>query len=326
MRKVSIEDIDFGKGGGLVPVVARDNASGKVLMLAYANREAVQETVKTGFAHYFSRSRGKLWKKGEDSGHVQRVKEIRVDCDRDTLVYDVDQTGPACHTGEETCFFSELKDSRGSEYDSAMAAAVVDLLAGAKVARRRWVKDGSRTEYEYLVNPITEGIPPAPPEILDWIVGMMDGVSSERIDKVVTFEALGIPYATLLAQRRKKPLAIIRKRDFHSPGHLLAKVPYASGFERGNYFVYGLSKGDRIILVDDMVSTGGSLIPTVEALRKKGVRIEDIVCVVEKPEYGGSRIVKEETHIAVKALFSLVSRNGTIQARPTRVLSKLIKA
>ena len=112
MKRIAIRDIDFAKGGGLVPVVARDNTSGRVLMLAYANREAVTRTVRTGLAHYFSRSRKKLWKKGEESGHVQRVRQVKVDCDRDALLYEVDQTGPACHTGEESCFFTGLVEAR----------------------------------------------------------------------------------------------------------------------------------------------------------------------------------------------------------------------
>lgn len=109
MKSASIEDIDFEKGSGLVVVVAKEQTSGKVLMLAYANDEAIRRTVKTGFAHYWSRSRAKLWKKGEESGHVQRVREILVDCDGDALIYMVDQEGPACHTGEETCFFRKLE-------------------------------------------------------------------------------------------------------------------------------------------------------------------------------------------------------------------------
>jgi phosphoribosyl-AMP cyclohydrolase len=100
--------IDFEKGKGLVPVVTQDEKTKKVLMVAYANREAVELTLQTGFAHYWSRSRGKLWKKGEESGNVQRVKQILVDCDADTLLYSVDQTGPACHTGNETCFFRKI--------------------------------------------------------------------------------------------------------------------------------------------------------------------------------------------------------------------------
>jgi phosphoribosyl-AMP cyclohydrolase len=110
-----MRDVDFEKGSSLVPVIAQDHASGKVLMLAYANPMALQRTLETGFAHYWSRSRRKLWKKGEESGHVQRVKEILVDCDGDTLIYSVDQVGPACHTGEMTCFFRKLKNKPESD-------------------------------------------------------------------------------------------------------------------------------------------------------------------------------------------------------------------
>jgi phosphoribosyl-AMP cyclohydrolase len=324
LRKVALTDVDFAKGGGLVPVVARDNSTGKVLMLAYADRLAVERTIETGFAHYFSRSRQKLWKKGEESGNVQRVKAVRVDCDRDALVYDVDQSGPACHTGEETCFFSELKAAPAKEYDRLMASEALKLLEGAQVTRRKWVKGGSRREYRYLVNPITEGIPPPSPEITEWIVDMIDKVTSKNMDKVVTFEALGIPYATLLAQRRKKPLAIIRKRDFRAPADLLAKVPYASGFERGEYFVYGVKSGERILLLDDMVSTGGSLIPTIKALRKKNVAIADVACVAEKPHYGGSRVVERKTGTRVKALFAIEETDGEAKARPTPLLARQI--
>ena len=108
MNKVSTEEIDFAKGEGLVPVVTQDVNTGKVLMLAYANKEAVELTLKTEMAHYWSRSRNKLWKKGEESGNVQRVQEVRIDCDGDTLLYIVEQSGPACHTGNETCFFRQL--------------------------------------------------------------------------------------------------------------------------------------------------------------------------------------------------------------------------
>jgi phosphoribosyl-AMP cyclohydrolase len=90
---------------GLVPTVAQDAGSGDVLMLAYVNREALERTRETGLAHYYSRSRGELWQKGATSGHVQRVREVRVDCDGDALLYRVDQEGGACHTGFESCFY-----------------------------------------------------------------------------------------------------------------------------------------------------------------------------------------------------------------------------
>lgn len=89
---------------GLVPVVAQDADSGAVLMLAYANSEAVRRTTETGRAHYYSRSRDELWEKGATSGNTQTVEEIRIDCDGDTLLYVVSQTGGACHTGYESCF------------------------------------------------------------------------------------------------------------------------------------------------------------------------------------------------------------------------------
>ncbi len=99
-------DIDFAKNEGLIPVVVQEASSGEVLMLAYMNQEALDETIRTGRACYFSRSRKSLWRKGESSGHVQHVREIRVDCDGDTLLITVDQVGgAACHEGYRACFF-----------------------------------------------------------------------------------------------------------------------------------------------------------------------------------------------------------------------------
>ena len=106
---LSVSDLDFEKFSGLLPVIAQEHGSGRILMLAYANLEAVIKTQETGFAHYWSRSRNTLWKKGESSGHVQKITEVLVDCDEDTLLYKVSQTGPACHTGAQSCFFRELE-------------------------------------------------------------------------------------------------------------------------------------------------------------------------------------------------------------------------
>ena len=107
---LSVSDLDFEKFSGLLPVIAQERGSGRVLMLAYANLEAVRKTQETGYAHYWSRSRNSLWKKGESSGHVQQITEVLVDCDEDTLLYKVSQTGPACHTGTKSCFFRELQN------------------------------------------------------------------------------------------------------------------------------------------------------------------------------------------------------------------------
>jgi phosphoribosyl-AMP cyclohydrolase len=100
---------DFEKAGGLIPAVAQDADTGQVLMLAWMNREAYAETLRTGRACYFSRSRNKLWRKGEESGHVQEVRGVFVDCDADTVLLKVKQIGgAACHEGYASCFFREV--------------------------------------------------------------------------------------------------------------------------------------------------------------------------------------------------------------------------
>lgn len=100
-------------GDGLVPAIAQQADSGEVLMLAWMNREAVEETLKTGYAHYYSRSRTSLWRKGESSGQTQSVRDFRVDCDGDTVLLLVDQKGVACHTGRHNCFFRAPRDGAG---------------------------------------------------------------------------------------------------------------------------------------------------------------------------------------------------------------------
>jgi len=101
-----IDDIKFDVHG-LLPAIAQDASSGRVLMLAWMNEEAVRQTIETGFAHYYSRSRKKQWKKGESSGHMQKVVDMYLDCDGDTLLLKVEQTGPACHTNRESCFYNQ---------------------------------------------------------------------------------------------------------------------------------------------------------------------------------------------------------------------------
>ncbi len=103
-----LKKIDFSKLNGLIPAVAQDYYSKEILMLAFMNEEALRKTVETGYAHYFSRSRNKLWKKGESSGNIQEVEEVFFDCDSDSILLKVIQKGPACHTGRKTCFYSKL--------------------------------------------------------------------------------------------------------------------------------------------------------------------------------------------------------------------------
>jgi phosphoribosyl-AMP cyclohydrolase len=107
-------DVDWGENGR-VPAVAQDVDTDDVLMLAYVTPEALAATRETGLAHYYSRSRAELWQKGEESGHVQRVREVRVDCDGDAVLYLVEQEGGACHTGFESCFYRTVDDETVGE-------------------------------------------------------------------------------------------------------------------------------------------------------------------------------------------------------------------
>ena len=105
-----INSIDFSKGGGIVPVIVQDANTKEILTLAYTNKESLERTLSTGNSWFWSRSRKKLWMKGEESGNTQKIKEIKVDCDSDSLIYIVEPAGPACHTGERTCFHNSLKN------------------------------------------------------------------------------------------------------------------------------------------------------------------------------------------------------------------------
>ncbi len=106
--KKTIREIDFAKGGGIVPVIVQDADTREVLTLAYSNKESLELAKKTGKSWFWSRSREKLWMKGEESGNTQEIREILVDCDLDALIYLVKPSGPACHTGEQNCFHNTL--------------------------------------------------------------------------------------------------------------------------------------------------------------------------------------------------------------------------
>jgi phosphoribosyl-AMP cyclohydrolase / phosphoribosyl-ATP pyrophosphohydrolase len=135
------ENIRFDERG-LIPVIAQDAHTGAVLTLAYANREAVEKTLESGEAHYYSRARQELWRKGATSGNTQKVVEVRLDCDGDALLYRVEPRGPACHTGEESCFFTTLAGERGSEPGFG---AMVERLAGTIAQRHRDMPEESYT-------------------------------------------------------------------------------------------------------------------------------------------------------------------------------------
>lgn len=107
----TVNQLDFSKiEGDLIPVIVQDHVSNEVLMLAFADRIAIQKSLETGYTHFYSRSREKVWRKGETSGHIQEIKELRTDCDNDSILIKVQQTGAACHKGYFSCFYRKLKD------------------------------------------------------------------------------------------------------------------------------------------------------------------------------------------------------------------------
>ena len=129
MQKV-IDRVDWDKSE-LLPVIVQDNANGEVLMMAYMNKEALTLSLETKVAHYFSRSKQRIWKKGESSGHTQAIHSFNIDCDNDTLLIKVTQEGVACHTGRRSCFFTELESGESNsevEIDTTSAYGVIDTL------------------------------------------------------------------------------------------------------------------------------------------------------------------------------------------------------
>jgi phosphoribosyl-ATP pyrophosphohydrolase/phosphoribosyl-AMP cyclohydrolase len=165
---IDIENIAFDEKG-LIPVIAQDAFSGEIRMLAYANKEAIKKTIETGYAHYFSRSRNTIWKKGETSGELQEVLEIRIDCDNDTLIYMIKQQKDiACHTGNRNCFFRAFD----KEKPSLMPFEILPFL-------ERLIKDriSNPVENSYTSKLIKEG--------LDRIV---QKVGEEAIESVIAFK------------------------------------------------------------------------------------------------------------------------------------------
>ena len=136
--------IEWEKNSGLIPAIIQDAETNEVLMLGYMNEEALNLTQKTGLVHYFSRSKQRIWKKGESSGHTQEVKEILIDCDNDTLLIKVKQNGVACHTGRKSCFFTNLEKGEViSEVEEEIEYNFIDKLYHTLLERKSADKNSS---------------------------------------------------------------------------------------------------------------------------------------------------------------------------------------
>jgi phosphoribosyl-ATP pyrophosphohydrolase/phosphoribosyl-AMP cyclohydrolase len=191
---------------GLVPVAAQEAVTGELLMLAYANRDALEKTFETGRAHYWSRSRDELWAKGDTSGHIQEVVEVRLDCDGDTILYRVRQTGPACHTGERSCFYRVVGDE-GELTEAGLPASVLDRIDGIIQARRLAPEEGSYTNY-LLEKGIDKILKKLGEEATEVVIAAKNAnaeeIRSESADLVyhllVMLQERGVPLNDLLAE------------------------------------------------------------------------------------------------------------------------------
>lgn len=195
-----LDAVRFG-ADGLVPVVAQECRSGEVLMVAYANREALERTAATGQAHYYSRSRAALWRKGESSGHGQSVREIRLDCDGDAVLYRVAQTGPACHTGTRTCFSTLV--GPGGVPTPAEDPGPHPLARLAATIRQR---AEARPAESYTVRLLDRGIPAVSQKVGEEAVEVVVAATSEGPERLASEAADLLYHLLVLLQARGVPL------------------------------------------------------------------------------------------------------------------------
>ncbi len=195
--------VRFG-ADGLVPVVAQESRSGDVLMVAFADRAALERTVSSGLAHYYSRSRATLWQKGETSGHVQRVTEVRLDCDGDTVLYRVDQTGPACHTGARTCFSTVVAGGNGPAAGDDPGGHVLTRLAHTIARRARERPAGS-----YTVKLLDQGTPKISQKVGEEAVEVVVAANAEDDARLASETADLLYHLMVLLQARGVPLEAV---------------------------------------------------------------------------------------------------------------------
>lgn len=162
--------------------------------------------------------------------------------------------------------------------------------------------------YDYFVHPLTDGIPAISPDLLREVAAEVRAVADLDVDKIVTVEAMGIPVAAALSLETGLPLVVVRKRQYRLPGELT--VDQATGYGKGALYLNGLARGDRILFLDDVVSTGGTLDPLLRAFRAAGVDVRDVVVVVEKGD-GRARIEREHG-VRVKTLVRVEVRDGRV--------------
>lgn len=205
---------------GLVPAVVSHATSGAVLMLAWMNREALDATVSSGLCHFFSRSRGRLWKKGESSGNTLAVRELRLDCDGDAILVAAEPAGPACHTGQASCFFRRADGESWVEDGgpTGAPAAIVDRLYGVLESRR-----GAPPEQSYTASLLAGGVERIAGKIAEEQQELIDELESGESPDQIVHEAADLLFHVLagLLHRQVEPTALWREleRRFGQSGH-----------------------------------------------------------------------------------------------------------
>jgi phosphoribosyl-ATP pyrophosphohydrolase/phosphoribosyl-AMP cyclohydrolase len=203
--------VKFG-ADGLVPVVTQESRSGDVLMVAFANRDALERTLSTGLAHYFSRSRGALWQKGETSGHIQRVTEVRLDCDGDAVLYRVEQTGPACHTGTRTCFSTVFGRTGGPAEGRTEEDPGGHMLT--RLVRTIASRADQRPEGSYTAQLLAGGVSKASQKVGEEAVEVVVAANSEDDERLASEAADLLYHLLVLLQARGVPLdAVLRELE-----------------------------------------------------------------------------------------------------------------
>ena len=163
--------------------------------------------------------------------------------------------------------------------------------------------------YQYFVHPLTDGIDAIDPALLREIVAESKGLVDTRVDRILTVEAMGIPFATALSLETGVPVTVVRKRAYHFPGEV--EIGQATGYSKGRLYVNGLKRGDRVLFVDDVISTGGTLGPLLAALRGMGVEVAGILILIEKGE--GKAQVEREHGVRIHTLQRIAVEGGRVR-------------
>jgi orotate phosphoribosyltransferase len=267
-------------GMDLIIAIAVDWVSGEVLMQAYMNREAVLSTLRTGRVTYWSTSRRELWTKGDSSGSTQTLKGFMVDCDGDAIVLEVEQRGPACHTGLDSCFETySSQDLEGMKEEVIRAIREKALTFGDFT-----LTSGRKSSYYLDVKKVTTY-----PKTLSMISRLIAARMDPDVNLVVGPELGAIPVVVAVALRKGMPYAMIRRG--------------AKEHGTGRRIEGEIGPDNRVLLIDDVTTTGGSLVSSVEAIRSSGAEVAEVVCVADRGE-GASEELMASTGLELHPLLT----------------------